>query len=150
MKLDTGGTEFIDLKKDGDSPPPHARAHNAALHGRSAVIRSPLRPVRVSGMHTQNPKTGYDDMTSLYYLHEPGVSENLEARYIEVRGGGGGVQVVCAWWSCGGVGGWKTYCSPFAWPCYVAPPLIPFVTAHDSLPPVRRTRATSTPGSARS
>eukprot|EP01052_Picozoa_sp_SAG31_P009161 SAG31_NODE_476_length_15154_cov_24.796878_15_plen_232_part_00 len=49
VKLEMGGTEFIDLKKDD--------------------------------MHTQNPKTGYDDMTSLYYLHEPGVSENMEYRY---------------------------------------------------------------------
>ena len=39
----------------------------------------------------------YDDMTSLYYLHEPGVSENLEIRYLEdkIMSYIGRVLVVC-------------------------------------------------------
>jgi len=34
-------------------------------------------------LHTKNPHTGHADLTSLYYLHEPGVSEALEARYLQ-------------------------------------------------------------------
>ena len=42
-------------------------------------------------------QTSYDDMTSLYYLHEPGVSENLEVRYLEdqIMSYIGRVLVVC-------------------------------------------------------
>lgn len=38
---------------------------------------------KTKALYTVNPKTDYDDMTSLYYLHEPGVSENLGARYVQ-------------------------------------------------------------------
>jgi myosin heavy subunit len=54
---------------------------NVQVDGGGAMVSVDLK--KVKALYTVNPKTNYDDMTSLYYLHEPGVSENLGVRYAQ-------------------------------------------------------------------
>jgi hypothetical protein len=54
---------------------------NVRLDDGGGMVSVDMRKVKT--LFTVNPKTGYDDMTSLYYLHEPGVSDNLGVRYVE-------------------------------------------------------------------
>jgi myosin heavy subunit len=83
-----GGAVFIkDVKKKTDrlwlKGTVTAVEGNSKLHVKLENGTTEFVDMKKATVHTQNPKTGYDDMTSLYYLNEPGVSESLEARYMQ-------------------------------------------------------------------